>query len=86
LLHEVFGPLAFRTVALDPAWVAWNSGPIPKRAHGISDERAFDRLPVLADALEEAGCTDAQLLGQLRGTAPHALGCWALDIILAKDR
>ena len=43
------------------------------------------RLAVLADALEEAGCTDADLLGHLRGPGPHARGCWAVDLLLGKS-
>ncbi len=42
------------------------------------------RLGVLADALEDAGCTDAELLGHLRGPGPHVRGCWALDLVLGK--
>jgi hypothetical protein len=54
-------------------------------AHMIYDERAFDRMPVLADALEDAGCADAELLGHLHRPGPHVRGCWALDLILAKN-
>jgi hypothetical protein len=67
-----------------PVWLCWHGGTIPKLAQAIYDERAFDRLPVLADALEEAGCTDADLLGHLRGPGPHVRGCWALDLLLGK--
>jgi hypothetical protein len=49
------------------------------------DERAFDRLPILGDALTEAGCTDAGLLAHCRQAGPHVLGCWALDLILGKS-
>jgi hypothetical protein len=42
------------------------------------------RLAVLADALEDAGCTDADLLSHLRGPGPHVRGCWAVDLILGK--
>jgi hypothetical protein len=49
------------------------------------EERAFDRLPILADALEEAGCAEADLLAHLRGPAPHVRGCWALDLLLGKS-
>jgi hypothetical protein len=51
-------------------------------------ERTFDpaHTAILADALENAGCTDADLLGHLRGPGPHVRGCWALDLILSKDR
>lgn len=46
--------------------------------------RDFSGLGALADALEDAGCTDADLLGHLRGPGPHALGCWCVDLILGK--
>jgi hypothetical protein len=49
------------------------------------DLRDWEALPVLADALQEAGCEDAGLLGHLRGPGPHARGCWVLDIILGKE-
>src|SRR5207244_2679385 len=56
---------------------AWNDGTVVKLAQGIYHERAFDRLPMLADALEDAGCTDATILAHCRGPGPHARGCWA---------
>jgi hypothetical protein len=54
-------------------------------AQAIYEDRAFDRLPVLADALEDAGCTNSDLLGHLRGPGPHARGCWVLDLLLGKE-
>jgi hypothetical protein len=84
LLRCIFGN-PFRPVALDPAWLVWRSGTIPRLAQAIYDERAFDRLPVLADALEEAGCTDADLLGHLRLPAVHVRGCFAVDAVLRKE-
>jgi hypothetical protein len=48
-------------------------------AHGIYDDRAFDEMPFLADALDEAGCPDQALLDHLRAPGPHARGCWAID-------
>ena len=76
----------FRTApAVDSAWFTWNGGTMQRLAQGIYDLRVFDRLPLLADALEDAGCTDADLLGHLRGPGPHVRGCWALDLILAKS-
>jgi hypothetical protein len=82
LLRDVFGPLPFRPVAPDPAWLAWRGGTVPRLARAAYDDRAFDRLPVLADALEEAGCDDADILGHLRGPGPHARGCWVVDALL----
>src|SRR5262249_52810933 len=74
LVREVFGN-PFRPVAFEPGW---RSPDVLRLGRAIYEERAFDRLPILADALEEAGCDDAELLGHLRGDGPHARGCWAL--------
>jgi len=57
---------------------------VPKLATTIYEERAFDRLPILADALEEAGYDSAELLAHLRGPGRHVRGCWALDLLLGK--
>ena len=81
--HEVFGN-PFRPVAVDPAWLAWGGGAVRRLAQGIYEERAFDDLPVLADALEEAGCDQPDLLAHLRGPGPHVRGCWAVDLLLGK--
>jgi hypothetical protein len=82
LLHDILGPLPFRPVALDPAW--WTPAVAALAAAGYADRR-FDGLPVLADALEEAGCADAAILGHLRGPGPHVRGCWVLDLVLGKE-
>jgi hypothetical protein len=84
LLRELFGPLPFREVRLDLAWLAWNGGTVQRLAEGIYAERAFDRLPVLGDALEEAGCTDADILNHCRQPGVHVRGCWVIDLLLGK--
>jgi hypothetical protein len=84
LLREIVGD-PFHPAAVAPAWLAWEGGTVPKLAQAVYDERAFDRLPLLADALEDAGCTDAELLGHLRGPGPHVRGCWAVDLLLGKE-
>jgi hypothetical protein len=84
LLREIFGN-PFRWVVADPAWLVTEGGAVRGLAEAIYHERAFDRLPILADALEDAGCADADLLGHLRGPGPHLLGCWALDLVLGKS-
>jgi hypothetical protein len=81
LLRDVAGN-PFRPSRLDPAWLAWQDGIVPRLARSIYDERAFDRVPILADALEEAGCTDAGLLAHLRRDLHHTRGCWAVDALL----
>jgi hypothetical protein len=80
LLREVFGD-PFRPVALEPAWVKWNRGALRGMAEAIHQERAYERLAVLADALEDAGCGNADLIGHLRAPGPHVRGCWALDLL-----
>ena len=84
LLRDIFGN-PFHPVAVDPAWLAWNDGAIPKMAQAIYGERAFDRLPLLADALEDAGCTEADILAHCRGPGPHVRGCWVVDLLLGKE-
>ncbi len=76
---------------VDPAWLAWHDGAASQLAHAAHDERLLPegtldpaRLAVLADALEDGGCADAELLGHLRGPGPHVRGCWAVDLILGK--
>jgi hypothetical protein len=64
------------------AWGSFRDGIVPRLARGIHDERAFGRMPILADALEEAGATDAEMLSHLRGPGPHARGCFVLDAVL----
>jgi hypothetical protein len=89
LLRDVFGN-PFRPVGQLPAAVlAWNGRTVQRLAQAAYDERNLpagtldpDRLAVLADALDDAGCTDADLLGHLRGPAPHVRGCVAVDAIL----
>lgn len=54
-------------------------------AIGVQAEQAFDRLPILADALEDDGCTDTELLDHLRHTSHHLRGCWAVDLVLGKS-
>jgi hypothetical protein len=85
LLRDVFGPLPFRKVRIHPSVRRWGDGTVVSVATAIYDERAFDRLPILADALEDAGCTNPDLLGHLRGPEPHARGCWPVDLLLGKE-
>jgi hypothetical protein len=80
LLRDVVGN-PFRPATLEPAWLTPAVGSL---AAGIDAERAFDRLPILADALEEAGCTDEDVLDHCRRPGVHALGCWVVDLLLKK--
>jgi hypothetical protein len=73
---------ALPTVAIDPAWI---TSTVVSLTQTIYDQRAFDRLPILADALEEAGCDDADLLFHCRSEGPHVRGCWVVDLVLGKQ-
>jgi hypothetical protein len=66
-------------------WRGWNDGTVPRIAQGIYDERAFDRLPILADALLDIGCGKEDLIQHCRSAGPHVRGCWAVDLILGKS-
>jgi hypothetical protein len=79
LLRCVFGPLPFRPVNLASEW---RTPTVLNLARVIYDERSFEDLPILGDALEEAGCTDADLLNHCRTPGPHARGCWVVDLLL----
>jgi hypothetical protein len=81
-LRDLFGPLPFCGVAADPSWLKWNNGTVSSLAKAIYYERRFDDLPVLADALELAGCHHAEILGHCRVQGPHVRGCWVLDLLL----
>jgi hypothetical protein len=84
LLRDIAGS-PFRPVRLDRAWLSWNYGIVPKLATAIYEDGAFERLPILADALEEAGWAEPAILDHLRGLGPHARGCHLLDAILGKE-
>ena len=81
LLRDIFGNL-FRPVALDPAW---RTSTVVALAEGIYAERAFDRMSILADALQDAGCADEDVLAHCRDTTlAHVRGCWVVDLVLGK--
>jgi hypothetical protein len=91
LLRCVIGN-PFRLIAVDASWRTWNGGLVVALAQAAYEDRqlplgllAPDRLAVLADALEDAGCRDAGLTEHLRGPGPHVRGCWVIDRLLAKD-
>jgi hypothetical protein len=81
LVRDVFGN-PFRPVAVDPRW---RTETVLALAQGAYADRAFDRLPILADALQDAGCDNADVLDHCRGPGPHVRGCWVVDLILGKE-
>jgi hypothetical protein len=81
LIRCIFGN-PFQLVSVAPVW---RTTTVVRLAQAIYEDRSFDHLPILADALEEAGCTDAAILGHLRGPGPHVRGCWVIDLLLGKS-
>jgi hypothetical protein len=73
LLRDIF---PFRPVPFDPSWL---TPIVTTLAQQMYDVRDFSAMPVLADALQDAGCADDQILDHCRGPGPHVRGCWAID-------
>jgi hypothetical protein len=90
LLRDIFGN-PFRPPQIDAAWLAWNDGTVVRLAQAAYEQRFLPsgeldltRLAVLADALEEARCHDADILSHCRHPGPHVRGCFVVDAVLAK--
>jgi hypothetical protein len=84
LVRELFGS-PFRPVTCEPFWLLANGGAARQLAEVIYEDKSFADLPLLADALEDAGCASELLLDHLRSGGPHARGCWALDLLLGEE-
>ena len=81
VFHEIFGN-PFRPVTFDPEW---RTQDVKLLAQGIYEEKAFDRMPILADALQDAGCDNDDILSHCRDTQLlHVRGCWVVDGVLGK--
>jgi hypothetical protein len=93
LLRDIIGPLPFRPVAIGPSWLGWHEGLVVRLAHAAYEQRSLpdgrldnSRLAVLADALEEAGCQNEELLTHLREQGRvHVRGCHIVDSLLGKE-
>jgi hypothetical protein len=81
IVRDIFGN-PFQPVVLDPAWL---TSTVMALAKGIYEERAFDRMPILADALQDAGCDTDDILTHCRGPGPHVRGCQVIDLVLGKQ-
>jgi hypothetical protein len=82
LFHDIFRN-PFRPITFSPTW---RTSDVLLLAQGIYNERAFDRMPILADALQDAGCDNTDILDHCRDTStPHARGCWVVDLVLGKS-
>jgi hypothetical protein len=81
LVRCIFGN-PFRPVTLNSKWL---TPTVKQLAEQIYNERAFDRMPILADALEEAGCTVKEVLEHCRNSGEHVRGCWVVDKVLGRE-
>jgi hypothetical protein len=83
LLRDVVGN-PFRKARVPATRLAWISSTVFSLAAAIYEQRVFDRMPILGDALEEAGCDHADILDHCRQAGEHVLGCWVVDLVLGK--
>ena len=81
LLREIFGN-PFRPVTFDPAW---RTDTVLALARQMYASRDFGGMPILADALQDAGCDNPDVLNHCRGDGPHVRGCWVVDLVLGKE-
>ncbi len=81
LVRDIFGT-PFRRVKIP---VSWRTMTAVGLAQAIYTNRAFDRMPILADALEDAGCTNVDVLNHCRQSGEHVRGCWVVDLVLGKQ-
>ena len=80
LIRDIFGN-PFRPVSLSPEW---RTSTAVALAQQMYDSRDFSAMPILADALQDAGCDNADILDHCRGPGPHVRGCWVVDLVLEK--
>jgi hypothetical protein len=92
LLRDLFGPLPFRPVSIPPSVRTWQAATVLRLAEASYECRRLpagtlepERLFVVADALEEAGCNDMDILVHLRGGGVHVRGCWVLDLLTGRE-
>jgi hypothetical protein len=85
LIRDIVGNPFRPVMPVECSCLTWNDGAVLKIAKGIYEERAFDRMPILADALEDSGCADAAILAHCRSSGPHVRGCWTLDVLFGRE-
>jgi hypothetical protein len=84
LLVDTFGN-PFRSTLIQPHLMRSHKRRAMNLAHEIYDGRGYDKLPNLANALEEAGCTDREIVCHCRRAGEHVRGCWVVDLLLGKS-
>jgi hypothetical protein len=82
-LKDLFGN-PFRRVKVERSWLLWNEGVVLNIVRSFLEQRSFEMLPILADALGDAGCSDPDILNHCREPGEHVRGCWLIDALLGK--
>ncbi len=80
-LRDIIGN-PFRPITIDRRWL---TSTVVDLANAIYDEKAFEKIPLLADALQDSGCNDVEILSHCRGAGPHNRGCWVVDLLTGKE-
>jgi hypothetical protein len=80
MTHDIFGN-PFRTVSFDPAWRTSTAVALAKQMY---ESRDFGAMPILADALQDAGCDNDDILDHCRSEGTHVRGCWVVDLVLGQ--
>jgi hypothetical protein len=81
IVREIFGN-PFKPIVFGRSWRTTTASAIARQ---IYDSRDFSAMPILADALQDAGCDNADILDHCRGPGPHVRGCWVVDLVLGKE-
>jgi hypothetical protein len=84
LLRDIFIYPFRRIPEINRSWLLWNDKIVHKLSEAIYVHRRFEDMPILSDALIDAGCVDEEILAHCREPGPHVRGCWLLDLILGK--
>jgi len=82
MIHDVFDNRFFRIVRLEPGL---RTSTVTALALQMYESRDFSAMPILADALQDAGCDNDEVLNHCRGAGPHVRGCWVVDLVLRKE-
>jgi hypothetical protein len=80
LFREIVGN-PFRPVTFDPSW---RTSTAVELARQMYESRTFDRMPILADALQDAGCEEPSVIVHCQSDGPHVRGCWVVDLVLGR--
>ncbi|MBM3982853.1 MAG: hypothetical protein FJ304_21800 [Planctomycetes bacterium] len=81
VVRDIFGN-PFRPIAFSPSWRTSDAVAL---ARTMYETREFSAMPILADALQDAGCDSDDVLNHCRGEGPHVRGCWVVDMVLGKE-